>query len=64
MDLVRKMRRKQDDLKGDRQLLVERLAEVDKQIAALDTVIRIWEPDHSPTSAVLNALNLLLVTAA
>jgi hypothetical protein len=46
------LRRKQDDLKGDRQLLVERLAEVDKQIAALDTVIRIWEPDYSPTSAV------------
>ncbi|MEH2469156.1 hypothetical protein V1281_001590 [Nitrobacteraceae bacterium AZCC 2161] len=52
MDVARELRRKQDDLKGDRQLLVDRLAEVDKQIAALDTVIRIWEPDHSPTSAV------------
>jgi hypothetical protein len=30
MDVVRELRRKQDDLKGDRQLLVERLAEVDK----------------------------------
>ncbi len=52
MDVVRELRRKQDALRSDRPLLFERLAEVDKQVAALDTVIQIWEPDHFPTKAV------------
>ena len=43
MDVVRELRRKQDDLKGDRQAIVGQMAEIDKQIAALDTGIRIWE---------------------
>ncbi len=51
MDVVRELRRKQDDLKADRQALVDQIAEIDKQIAAVDTVIQIYEPGHSPRKA-------------
>jgi hypothetical protein len=46
------LRRKQDDLKADRQALADQLAEIDRKIAAVDTVIQIYEPDHLPTKAV------------
>jgi len=51
MDVVHELRRKQDDLKADRNALVDRLAEIDRKIAAVDTVIQIYEPGHSPRKA-------------
>jgi len=49
MDVVREQRRKQDDLKADRQTLVDQIAQIDDQIAAFDTtVIQTYEPDHMP----------------
>lgn len=51
MDVVRELRRKQDDLKADRQALIDQIAEIDRQIAAVDTVIQIYEPGHSPLKA-------------
>lgn len=51
MDVVHELRRKQDDLKADRKALVDRLAEIDRKIAAVDTVIQIYEPGHLPRKA-------------
>jgi len=51
MDVVRELRRKQDDLKADRKALVDQIAEIDRKMAAVDMVIQICEPGHSPTKA-------------
>jgi hypothetical protein len=51
MDVARELRRKQDDLRANRQALVDQIAEIDRQIAAVDTVIQIYEPDYLPTKA-------------
>lgn len=51
MDVVRELRRKQDDLKADRKALVDQIAEIDRKIAAVDTVIQIYEPEYSPRNA-------------
>jgi hypothetical protein len=40
MDVVRELRRKQDDVKADRQELVD-------QIAAFDSVIQAYEPNRT-----------------
>lgn len=40
MDVVRELRRKQDDSRADRQALADQMAEIDYQIEAFDTVIR------------------------
>jgi hypothetical protein len=41
MDVVRELRRKQDDLRCDRQALADQMAEIDDQIAAFDAVFRL-----------------------
>ena len=51
MEVVRELRRKQDDLKADRKALVDQIAEIDRKIAAIDTVIQVYEPGHSPRKA-------------
>lgn len=48
MDVVRELRRKQDDLRCDRQALADKMAEINDQIAAFDTVIQAYEPGHLP----------------
>ena len=48
MDVVRELQKKQDDLKAERQSLVDQIAQIDDRIAAFDTVIQTYEPDHLP----------------
>jgi len=51
MEVVRELRRKQDELRSDRQDLIDKIAKIDTDIAAVDTVIQIYEPDHAPLKA-------------
>jgi hypothetical protein len=48
MEVVRELRRKQDELRSDRQVLIDQIAKIDTDIAAVDTVIQIYEPGHAP----------------
>lgn len=48
MSIVRELQKKQDDLKTDRQALVDQIAKIDDQIGAIDTVIGIYDPGHQP----------------
>jgi hypothetical protein len=51
MEVVRELRRKQDELRSDRQALIDKIAKIDTDIGSVDTVIQIYEPDHTPTKA-------------
>lgn len=46
MEFVRELRRKQHELKAGRQALIDQVAKIDGDIAAVDPVIRMYEPDH------------------
>lgn len=48
MSIVHELQKKQDDLKTDRQALVDQIAKIDHQIGAIDTVIGIYDPNHAP----------------
>ncbi|WP_110781541.1 hypothetical protein [Rhodopseudomonas faecalis] len=51
MDVVRELCSKHDELRSVRQELIDQIAKIDRDIAAIDTVIQIYKPDHTLTKS-------------